>query len=505
MDFKRCLFLLTGTLGLLRCGLSVGPGNWLTESGSPYTFENAGKTSFVFPSADYKEWSIFNASSTASEAGNTYYVSQEGDEEGPGMLRFNDANILDEQAWLALGITSAAADTVLTPLSLIPEPGKLRMDTFSFKLQFAYSDAVPEMDDLLQMYASYAGRQPADGALPLFAAAKLGICVLQDGNFYLSRVKSQKGTGTADDLTFEFCNTGVPYSTFNEGPVTIRIEFRTYLGTDPDDISVRAYRVFASAEGIDEVCLSKGLGYKWLITDTSGYTFDFKSFEADDEASWLYAIDNAYALQVALQINPEAGYVPNFDFDGLHTVKQVAFNATEGGFYSAWMAVNRPVDDKASLTGYQVGEFASYLKSPGAAFDTYATWASANSVILSEHLDTDSDTSGTAFNAFLLNTSPEALAGTTPALSVTGIVTDKDANTVTVTVRGPEGCDITDLPAARLCIRRAATLGEVATAEAQYYDVSPTAQQTLTVVLPYADEDGTEYPFLKACLVPIAQ
>lgn len=501
MDFKRCLFLLTGTLGLLRCGLSVGPGNWLNpehNSDSPYTFSGAGTPIGLPSAADFKEWSVFNASDAASEDPEEYEITD-------GMLRFNDANILDEQAWLALGIRElkeGASDYSL--LELVPEPGKLRMDTFSFKVQFVYSDAVPEMDDLLQMYASYAGRQPTDGVLPLFAAAKLGICVLQDGNFYLSRVKSQKGTGTADDLTFEFCNTGVPYSTFNEGPVTIRIEFRTYLGTGTDDVPVRAYRVFASAEGVNEVCLSAGLGYKWLITGTSGYAFDFSSFEQDEEASWLYAIDNAYALQVALQVDPEIGYFPNFDVEGLHTVTQVAFNATAGGFYSAWMAVNRPVDDKASLTGYQVGEFVSYLESPGAAFDTYATWASANSVILSEHLDTDSDTSETAFAAFLLNTSPEVLAGTTPALAVTGIVTDREKNTVTVTVRGPEGCDITELSAARLCIRRAATLSEVATAEARYYDVIP-SQQMLTVVLPYADEDGTEYPFLKACLVPITQ
>lgn len=512
MDLKRYLFLLTGAFGLLRFGFAAGPGSWLTESGSPYTFENAGKTSFVFPSADYKEWSIFNASSTASEREREYTVSQADDEEGPGMLRFNEGLMADERAWLSLGI-SKTDGTTPEPIEIVPTAnGTLRVDSFSAKVRFEYSDVPPEVGldtlgkedvcHLLKMYPSYSASLPTSGLLPSYVAAKLGICVLSDGHFYISRVTGLSGTATAEDLAFGFCKSKYSYADLGGGTVIIRIEFRSYLGRDatvPHLETVRAYRIFAAkADGTGEVCLSEGLGYRWQMTKDSDYTFDFSSFEEDAECSWLFPLDNAYAI-VAAQTGA------NLDIRGLHTVQQLAFNATDGGFYSAWIATNRKVEDKVSLTGYQVGEFASYLEAPGAAFDTYATWASANSVTLSEYLDTDSDTSGAAFNAFLLNTSPEALAGTTPALSVTGIVTDKDANTVTVTVRGPEGCDITDLPAARLCIRRAATLGEVATAEAQYYDVSPTAQQTLTVVLPYADEDGTEYPFLKACLVPIAQ
>lgn len=515
MDSKRYILFLIGTLGLLRCGLAVGPGNWLSPactSESPYTFEGSGD-SINFPS---KEWSIFNASIEASEAQQTYQISKEGDADyavvGAGMLRFNDVNKNDTKAWLALGISKTATDAEQTPIELIPDTadghGKIRFDNIYAKVRFVPSAELPNLAieegamDLQEMYNSYADRNAVLDSditeLPKPVSAKLGLCVKDDGYFYITRVytkpssESTSGstTGEEDAIKYEFVRSPVAYADVGGGTVIVRIEFQTYLGATEYDVPNRAYRIWVSApDGTEEYCLSKGLGYRWTTTEELGYSFDFSSLEADDDCDWLFPMDQAYAGRDTI------------DTAGVDALHQLAFNATEGGFYSAWMATNLSIPDQNALAGYTLGAFESYaVPSASANFDAYAAWATSNNVDITEFLGTSEDTQA-AFDAFLLNTSPEVLEETTVALSVTGIVTDADTNTVTITVRGPEGCDITNIPAAKLCVVRAATLGELAAAEPVEYTATRTAQQTLTVVLPDADK----YPFMKACLLPKAE
>lgn len=507
MDSKRYFLLLMGTLGFLRCGLSVEPGNWLSPactSNSPYTFEGSGG-SIDFPSAAYKEWSIFNASLETSEATQTYQISAEGDAVGAGMLRFNEANKDDIKAWLALGIR----DTDGATLELLPQGNQIRFDNFYAKVRFTPSATCPSIEDLQEMYLTYEDRNSDRGsttaALPV--SAKLGLCVKDDGYFYVLRVytsadSANDGTTVANDSTsgdeeaihYEFAKSPVAYADVGGGTVIIRIEFQTYLGPNAEyDLPVRAYRIWASEPGgTEEYCLTEGLGYRWTTTEEFGYSFDFSSLEDGDGCDWLFPMDQAYAI------------MDTTDYSVVDSVHQLAFNATEGGFYSAWIETNAAIPDSTTLSAYKLGAFENYaVPAVSKNFDAYALWATKNNVDITEFLDSEEGTQA-AFDAFLLNTSPEALAETQVALAVTGIVTDKEANTVTITVRGPNGSDITNIPNAKLCVVRAATLDELATAEPIECTATPTEQQTLTVVLPYA-ENGVEYPFMKACLLPNAE
>lgn len=498
MNSMRYFLLLMGALGLVRCGLSVGPGNWLSpacKSDSPYTFEGSGG-SISFPSSAYKEWSVFNASVETSETAKSYDVAS--DEDGKS-LRFNAANILDENAWLSLGI-SASNGSDQEPFELLPEGGKIRFDNFYAKVRFAPSAVCPSIEDLQEMYFTYADRNSdRDSDFPVRpVSAKLGLCVKDDGYFYVLRVytatdetasASNSTTGEEEAIHYEFVRSPVAYADVGGGTVIIRIEFQTYVGASEYDLPVRAYRIWASKDGINEVCLTEGLGYRWTTTEDLGYSFDFSSFEDGEDCDWLFPMDQAYAI------------MDTTDVSGIDTVQQMAFNATEGAFYSAWMATNPNIADQKALADYTLGAFESYaIPAVSKNFDSYVAWATSNNVDITEFLSTEADTQN-AFDAFLLNVSPDELAETNVALSVTGIVTDQDANTVTITVRGPEGCDITNIPAAKLCVVRAATLGELAAAEPIECIATPTVQQTLTVVLPDADK----YPFMKVCLLPKAE
>lgn len=509
MDSKRYILFLIGTLGLLRCGLAAGPGNWLTPE-SPYTFEGSGD-SINFPSANlYKEWSIFNASIKESEDPKTYLISKDADSDNVG-LRFNEVNKDDTKAWLALGIRDSAGNKlVLQPDPADPSDetvsGTIRFDNIYAKVRFVPSAELPNLElkegamDLQEMYASYDDRNAIldpdydESNLPKPVSAKLGLCVKDDGYFYITRVytkpssESTSGstTGEEDAIKYEFVRSPVAYEDVGGGTVIVRIEFQTYCGSNEGyDLPVRAYRIWVSADGKNELCLSTGLGYRWTTTEGLGYSFDFDTFE---EGDWLFPMDQAYAI------------MDTTDTSEIDSIQQLAFNATDGAFYSAWLATNLSIPDQNALSGYTLGAFETYAIPASANFDAYAAWATSNNVNITEFLSTEEGTQ-TAFDAFLLNTSPEVLEETTVALSVTGIVTDADTNTVTITVRGPEGCDITNVPAAKLCVVRAATLGELATAEPVEYTATPTTQQTLTVVLPDADK----YPFMKACLLPKAE
>jgi hypothetical protein len=106
-----------------------------------------------------------------------------------------------------------------------------------------------------------------------------------------------------------------------------------------------------------------------------------------------------------------------------------------------------------------------------------------------------------AFDAFLLYMDPET--NESLRLTVTGIVPEADQ--VSFTVMGPEGCNLREAVtrAARLRIRRAATLAEFATAPAEEYDIAFSADGTAaSFVLPKMKGD-VEMLFMQATLVAI--
>ncbi len=511
-------FLAASALGWAWCaGAAVSPGNWLSPActkASPYTFSGAAGGSFAFPSAAYPEWSIFNASASASERERAYTVSAAGDAEGAGMLRFNDGLAADDAAYLALAVRNADG----SEFTLEPPAGKLRKDNLYATVRFELSDTAPDADALKAMYPSYADRSPdASGQLPLATAAKLGICVLQDGYFYVSRVRTgtagSAGTGTPEDFTFEFCKTKHTYAEVGSGAVVIRIEFQSYVDSAEGAVA-RAFRIFArnasAAEGSPEgaeICLTEGRGYRWIVTEEKGYAFDFSSLEDGDDCQWFYAIDNAWA----------ATGPANFAADGLDAIRQVAFSATAGGFYDAWMLANRSVDGVELLTTYALGSFKPFVSDTGHLFDLYADWAAAYGVTLSDYLEplegtlrlrtaSGADITEAAFNAFLLNMDPSETAGKPLALTVTGLVTDPETDSVTLTVRGPEGCALATAKAAQVCVRRAATPEALAAAEPVVY-AAPVAdaQNNLILVLPRTEAGVGELPFMQVSLVPVSK
>ena len=306
---------------LLLCCLPIGcallraaPGQYLTPActeAAPYTFADVTEDSFTFPTPDdYPEWSIYNAGALASEASRPYDV--ESDADGIKALCFkadlaDDENAYDladdENAYLTLGIRDTGGSA---PLPLVPAStddtddtdDRFRVDNLYAKVKFVPSDEPPTVDSLKEMYPSYAERQPEGGTLPMHQAAKLGVCVLQDGYFYISRVMSgtpsEPGTGTPASLNFDFCKSKYTYPELGGGAVVIRIEFRTFRNSENESIT-RAFRIFArnAADGSQEVCLTEGRGYRWCIEESGSYAFDFSSLEKGDDCQWLYAFDNA--------------------------------------------------------------------------------------------------------------------------------------------------------------------------------------------------------------------
>ena len=507
---------------LLLAALGVGSGayadalslnHWLTPActaDSPYSFEGAADgDGFLFPSASYKEWSVFNPAVAASEAEQTYTVFADGARLG---LAFNNALANDEGAYLSLGIRETDADTALG-LDLTPavDVGKFRLDNLYATVKFFPSDECPSMDTLREMYPTFADRDLIAGELPPHTAAKLGICVMQDGYFYVSRVYSGLGdtapTGTPDDLTFQFCKTEHTYDEVGSGAVTIRIEFLSYCQSAADPI-VRGFRIFAKpADGGDEICLTEKRGYAWIITEESGYAFDFSSFERDAESCWLYAIDNALAVTGE----------ERFLIDGLDTLNQLGFSATAGAFYAAWLETDRTVAGAPALAAYNLGSFEPFVTSTGALFSLYTDWARTYNVDLTEYLErndqarvslaaaAEATLTEEAFDAFLLNMDPKQTAGQPLALSVTGLVPDAAEQRLTLTVRGPEGCSLAQVKAAKLCVRRAASLDGMASATACYYPTpTPDSQGNLILVLPL-EESAQALPFMQVTLVPVSE
>ena len=501
---RSCLPLLC--LSAWCAWLRAAPGGYLTPNcteAAPYTFADATEASYTFPTlGTYPEWSIYNASANASEAPRDYDV--QADTTGVKALCFISDLADDENAYLSLGIR---AENGTAPLSLVPSDAadRFRVDNLYAKVKFVPSDDPPSVDSLKEMYPSYADSQPSDGYQPLHQAAKLGICVLQDGYFYISRVMSgtpsEPGTGTPESLNFDFCKSKYTYDNVGGGVVIIRIEFRTFRNSE-SEAPTRAFRIFARNAAADsqEFCLTEGRGYRWCIKESGSYAFDFSSLEKDDDCQWLYAFDNAVASQANLLLST----------DGLESLQQLGFSATDGAFYSAWLEANRQIAAGTTLaTTYQLGSFAPFVTSTGPLFELYADWARTYNVDLTAYLVASSsgaplllaaseeptvDITEEAFNAFLLDMNPADKA--TYALTITGIVPAADGS-VTLTVCGPEGSTLAKN--ADVCVRRAAALDGVSGAEAITVPLSIDAAGRATLSLPATD---TPLPFMQAVLVP---
>ena len=519
MKAMRFLSVFLVALGLtLGGGLVAAPGSWLVPN-EVYTFSGLAGQVLTLPSAGYPEWSVFNGQSAAVEAGVNYSVLGDGEVAGyeAGALRFGAALAEDTAAYLSLGIRGNEAGDAL---EMVPNPGRLRLDELFFKVRFVASDEPPKMSTLQRMYESYAASLPDSetGDQQAGLAAKLGLCVLSDGYFYLTRVRAgssaeDSGEGTPESFLFEFCKTPVLYADVGEGAVVVRVLFKSYQDLQGAIVS-RAYQVYVLNaadyhEDDDSLndwkCLTTKLGYRWMIDEqTNDYAFDFSSLEQADDCSWFYPIDNSMAAQGSAVSG-----------EGLDALNQLGFSSTDGAFYSAWLKVGQEAQGANVLGSYALGAFEPFVASEGRLFGLYAEWAGRYGVTLSDYLQggtsqagvlSADDLSEEAFNAFLLNMDPAKSAE--QVLSVTGVVTGKE--TITLTVFGPEGCDLGQVKAAKICVRRSETPTGLRDATPVYYGVSRSvAGGGVVLVLPREElsstGEGRELPFMKVTLVPVSE
>ncbi len=522
MALHKHLFLFAGILGAAWCVGADGAG-WLTPaygSANPYRFTVGG--TLELPNGD--GWSVFNASSKASEVSSPYAIAgSDSTSYTAGSLIFKTTSELqdDEQAYLTLGIRNDADGTM--PIEMVPDTGRgtLRTDCVYATVRFIPSDATPEVATLKRMYPSYDASQPTEGE-PIPTAAKLGLCVLQDGHFYVSRVRGEGGgetTGRPENFVFEFCQTKIRYEEppegasdeekklyVGKGDVTLCVEFRTFrLPSEHGEMTpiTRAFRIKIKRAGDDDanyVSLTAGRGYAWAeqMTDKgTDYAFDWSSLEASDESEWLYAFDGVAPFL-------EGGL--DYDLDSLNTLSEMGFSASEGGLLEAWLEVDRTIQTQADLQGLDAARFTPYLTSDinSKAFSAYADWAATYNVTLSDYLASTrarsaSTLSEQAFDAFLLYMDPKSTEAR--RLVITGIVPEGD--TVTLSVRGPEGGDLSAALGkgiSHIRLTRAATLDGLSAAKPTYYAPYLDAAGNVTLVLPRA-EGGEERPFMKAELV----
>lgn len=461
------------------------------------TPENKADNPYVPQAGDLaaQGWSVLNAAD--EETQNTALSYTLGSDKGGAYLDFSgDANPLGglETVYLALGI----ADTDGSPIEMTrDDTNAFRTDNVYAKVRFERSANAPSMDDLRTMYPSYPHGNTT-------VAPKLGLYVDADGYFCVSRIRAGE-TATQEDIVFEFCTTKVRYadvfSSEAEGAVVVRIEFQTFAATTKAP-SVRGFRIWvrdAADDAAQETCLTAGLGYRWTQDDeTKGYTFDFSSLEQGDGCDWFYAIDSAQAM-----------FDQNMNSTALEALNQLAFSATGGGFYSAWLALNGSALTQETLENYDFGEFNAFLQ--GNPMDNLVTdWASRYGVDLMQYgtsktrrfMAADGADRTHGFNAFLLDMDPKAQVE--QRLQVTGIVPAADGS-VTLTVRGPEGCVLKNAlnSAGILHVTRAETLEGLATAASEPISVGELAfgGGSATMVLPPAG-DGAPLPFIKVTLRP---
>lgn len=439
-------------------------------------------------------WSVLNAAD--EETQNTALSYTLGSDESGAYLDFSaEDNPLGglETVYLALGIEDGNGN----PITMVRKGTSpfFRTDNVYAKVRFERSANAPSMDDLRTMYPSYPHGNTT-------VAPKLGLYVDADGYFCVSRIRAGE-TATQEDTVFEFCTTKVHYTevSSSEGAVVVRVEFQTFAAAEQAP-SVRGFRIWvrdAADDAAQETCLTAGLGYRWTQGDVNlGYTFDFSSLEQGEGCDWFYAIDSA-----------QMGFDMNMNASALEALNQLAFSATGGGFYSAWLAINGSALTHETLKNYDFGKFNDFLQ--GNPMDNLVTdWASRYGVDLMQYATPTGRRLMAAagvdkaydFNAFLLDMDPKAQVA--QRLQVTGIVPAADGS-VTLTVRGPEGCVLKN------ALRRA---GILHVTRAETLDGLPTAAPTVvpvdkltfgggsaTMVLPPAD-DGAPLPFIKVTLQP---
>ena len=459
------------------------------------TPENKADTPYVPQAGDLADqgWSVLNAADEKTQ--NTALSYTLGSDEDGSYLDFSgDANPLGglETVYLALGI----ADTDGSPIEMTRDDpdNAFRTDNVYAKVRFERSANAPSMDDLRTMYPSYPHGNTT-------VAPKLGLYVDADGYFCVSRIRAGE-TATQKDIVFEFCTTKVRYAdvSSSEGAVVVRVEFQTFAAT-PTAPSVRGFRIWvrdAADDAAPKTCLTAGLGYRWTQDDeTKGYTFDFSSLEQGDGCDWFYAIDSAQAM-----------FDQNMNSTALEALNQLAFSATGGGFYSAWLAINGSTSTQETLEYYDFGEeFNAFLQ--GNPMDNLVTdWASRYGVDLMQYatpktrrfMAADGADRTHGFNAFLLDMDPKAEVE--QCLTVTGIVPAADGS-VTLTVRAPEGCVLKNAlsRAGILHVTRAETLEGLATADPEPISVSELTFDDGSATLTLGG-DGAPKPFMKVTLQP---
>ena len=460
------------------------------------TPENKADNPYVPQAGDLaaQGWSVLNAADEETQDTDLsgYTFTADGTE---SYLDFSgDANPLGglETVYLALGI----ADADGSPIEMTrDDTNAFRTDNVYAKVRFERSADAPSMDDLRTMYPSYPHGNTT-------VAPKLGLYVDADGYFCVSRIRAGE-TATQEDIVFEFCTTKVRYADVSpsEGAVVVRVEFQTFAATTTAP-SVRGFRIWvcdAADDAAQKTCLTAGLGYRWTQDDeTKGYTFDFSSLEQGDGCDWFYAIDSAQAM-FDQSMDSKA-------LEALEALNQLAFSATGGGFYSAWLS-NGTSPTQETVETNDFGEFNAFLKAN--PMDNLVTdWASRYGVDLMQYatptglrlmagggVDKAYD-----FNAFLLDMDPKAQVA--QRLQVTGIVPAADGS-VTLTVRGPEGCVLKNAlrRAGILHVTRAETLEGLATAASEPISVGELAFDGNAATLTLGG-DGAPKPFMKVTLQP---
>ena len=551
MVLKNTLLLFASALVTAVCSAADG---FLTPAhtvGARLTF-TPGET-VTLPGAT--GWSIFNASSSKVEkATTTLTAADDTDPDGytPGTLRFSPSAELqdDENAFLALGIRAdETSGDALSIAPVNPAVARMRTDILYATLRLIPSDTTPDMDTLTRMYPTYEESMPSAAGDPIATAAKLGLCVLQDGYFHISRVHGGKdintATGIPESFQYEFARTRIHYEEapadvdpaeapfyVGNGDVTLKLEFRTFqlppteAGAMPGPIN-RAFRIFikpSDAEDTAYVSLTAGIGYSWEDEMNEGdtainYAFDWSSFERDETCEWLYALDGVTPFRE----NIDDGLT--YNLDTLDTLSELAFSATEGGLIETWLDTNRTAQTAADISTLSLNalQFTPYLASlQSAEFSAYADWAADYNVTLSDYLPpAQTSTASTmrkarartatteepnlltqeAFDAFLLYMDPASTEAR--KLTITGIVPEADQ--ITLSICGPEGADLATAlrkGISHIRLYRSATIDALASATPRYYTPTFDANGIATLVLPM-EEEGEAKPFMKAELVSV--
>jgi hypothetical protein len=472
-------------------------------------------------------WCVLNPSTQEEEA-SAQTLEIRSDEEAIPYLSF-DRSTLSQEAFLALRIgTGRVEDGTYKPYALMPleaDINKIVPRALHITSRFEPSAELPSIDLLKKLYADRENAEALEGAV--FYAAKMGLCVKDDGYFYIARVVADTdlSSGQVQSLTFEWAQTNVAYLPEPATP----IEGVTYVGNGRVDVKVLsyAYRAAQDQNGFaiayclevrkasDDpdapyASLSEGLGYSWAIDDggNGAYAIDFSSV---GKGPWLFPLDGA---SVGTHENANG----NMDLDTLESLNMVGFSASAGGLYKVELSEGTSVDNINTLAAaYNVGRFATFASLASPTFSLFADWVDRYDVNLSDHLsaktrtytmhamyatDTGCATTEEAFNAFLLDMDPAA--NVTQKLTVTSVTPTVDEMVLTVT--GPEGCSLKNAlsRAGRLYIKRAATLGELSTAEALPMDVIDGASLAahgadILVTLPRYNQ-GQETPFVQVMI-----